>query len=178
MESRSIWKAIFAYDLGDTNYVAPMLGSRTHWVRQLPGQLLHNIVSHGVAKLAEFLDDQLDEIVATSPPESPSSQSRRARGAGRVESDDWRSDEAQLLTFAFQLSFGPDLTSCGSLGRQTHLVVDHGTGSLVRNKNRSCKSYLTYFLPPLHAAREHVRCAQLNLINFLRRRLHQDFRMK
>ena len=47
----------FPYSLADTSYVGPVLGSPTHWVRQLPGQLLHNIVSHGIARLAEFLDD-------------------------------------------------------------------------------------------------------------------------
>ena len=35
--------------------LVPLLGSRTHWVRQLPGQLFHNIISHGIAKLVEFL---------------------------------------------------------------------------------------------------------------------------
>ena len=56
----------FPYSLADTSYVGPVLGSPTHWVRQLPGQLLHNIVSHGIARLAEFLDDELDEIVASA----------------------------------------------------------------------------------------------------------------
>src|SRR5205814_6240904 len=54
----------FSYDLGDASYVAPLLGNPMHWVRQLPGQLLHNVISHGIAKLAEFLDDDLAEIVA------------------------------------------------------------------------------------------------------------------
>ena len=56
----------FSYDLGDTTFVGALLGNRQHWVRQLPGQLLHNIISHGLAKLAEFLDDDLIEIVGTA----------------------------------------------------------------------------------------------------------------
>jgi hypothetical protein len=52
--------------LGDSAYAGAFLGSRTHWVRQLPGQLFHNIISHGIAKLAEFLDDRLAEIIATA----------------------------------------------------------------------------------------------------------------
>jgi hypothetical protein len=31
-----------------------------------PATCLHNIVSHGMAKLAEFLDDELSEIVASA----------------------------------------------------------------------------------------------------------------
>jgi hypothetical protein len=57
-------ESYWSYDLGDLNYVAAVLGNRSHWVRQLPGQLFHNIISHGIAKLAEFLDDELSEIVA------------------------------------------------------------------------------------------------------------------
>src|SRR5258707_3775771 len=52
-------ESIFSYDLGDTSYVGAFLGDRRHWVRQLPGQLLHNLISHGLAKLVEFLDDEL-----------------------------------------------------------------------------------------------------------------------
>src|SRR5438128_11623756 len=66
----------WSYDLGDTSYVGPVLGNRSHWVRQLPGQLFHNIISHGIAKLTEFLDDELTEIVATAH------QSEKLRGFG------------------------------------------------------------------------------------------------
>ena len=55
-------ESYWSYDLGDTSYVGPLLGNRDHWVRQLPGQLFHNIISHGIAKLAEFLDDELTEL--------------------------------------------------------------------------------------------------------------------
>ena len=57
-------ESYWPYDLGDTSYVGPVLGNPSHWVRQLPGQLIHNIISHGIARLAEFLDDDLVEIVA------------------------------------------------------------------------------------------------------------------
>src|SRR5207302_3748537 len=59
-------ESYWSYDLGDLRYASAFLGNRNHWVRQLPGQLFHNIISHGIAKLAEFLDDELTEIVATA----------------------------------------------------------------------------------------------------------------
>jgi len=58
------------------------------------------------------------------------------------------------------------------------IVVDHISGSLIRNENRSYKSYLTYFIPPLRNSREHLRNARINITNFFRRRLYQDFGMK
>ena len=167
----------FSYDLGDTSYVGPMLGSRTHWVRQLPGQLLHNLISHGIAKLAEFLDDELDEIVATAH-QSPS---LRSLGASEVLDElrvMIRDRSGTTAYFCFSTQLRPGLNQLRIFGPRNSLVVDHGTGSLIRNESRSSKSYLTYFLPPLRAAREHFRCARVNVINFLQRRLHQDFGMR
>ena len=63
-------------------------------------------------------------------------------------------------------------------GPANSITADIITGSLVRNANRSYKSYLTYFVPPLKTAREHFRNARVNMVNFLRRRLYQDFGMK
>src|SRR6266513_6312869 len=73
-------ESYFSYDLGDKSYAGAFLGNRQHWVRQLPGQLLHNIISHGIARLGEFLDNELTEIVATAG----QSESLRTSGADEV----------------------------------------------------------------------------------------------
>ena len=66
----------WSYDLGDASYVGPLVGNPDHWVRRLPGGLFHNIVSHGIARLAEFLDDDLVQVIATAH------QSETLRGLG------------------------------------------------------------------------------------------------
>lgn len=167
----------FPYGLEDTTYVGPVLGSRNHWVRKLPGQLLHNILSHPVAKLAEFLDDEWVELVASAH------QSPRLRSLGgqevldelRVLIRDRRGTTAYLC---FSTQLRPGVNQLRIWGPANALVVDHGSGCVVRHPNRSAKSYLTFFLPPLRLAREHLRCGVRNLLNFLRRRLHQDAGMK
>ena len=63
-------------------------------------------------------------------------------------------------------------------GPEGSIIVDHISGSVIRNKHRPCKSYLTYFVPPLRAAREHLRNARINITNFVRQRLYQDSGMK
>jgi predicted dehydrogenase len=169
-------ESYWSYELGDTSYVAPMLGNRNHWVRQLPGQLFHNIISHGIAKLAEFLDDELTEIAATAH----QSEQLRSLGAQEVM------DELRVLirdksgTTAF-FCFSTQIKGLNQLrvyGPANSITADIITGSLVRNTSRSYKSYLTYFIPPLRNAKEHFRNAQYNIANFLRRRLYQDFGMK
>src|SRR5438309_3280682 len=72
-------ESYWSYDLGDLRYASAFLGNRNHWVRQLPGQLFHNIISHGIGKLAEFLDDELTEIIATAH------QSEQLRSLGAQE---------------------------------------------------------------------------------------------
>jgi predicted dehydrogenase len=56
--------------------------------------------------------------------------------------------------------------------------VDHASGTLTRLENKSYKSYLTFFAPPLVSARQNLRNAGRNIIDFLKGRLHQDSGMK
>jgi len=170
-------ESYFSYDLGDTTYVAALLGDRDHWVRQLPGQLLHNVISHGIAKLAEFLDDDLVEITASAH------QSEQLRSLGAEEILDElrvliRDRTGTTAFFCFSTQIKPGLNQLRICGPANSIVVDHVSGSLIRNENRSYKSYLTYFIPPVKSAREHLTNARINVTNFLRRRLYQDFGMK
>jgi len=169
-------ESYWSYDLGDISYVGPVLGNRNHWVRQLPGQLFHNIISHGIARLAEFLDDELAEIVAISH------QSPQLRRLGAQEVLDElrvlirdKSGTTAFFCFSTQIKGLNQLRVYGPAGS---ITADITSGSLIRNNNRSYKSYLTYFVPPLKNAREHLRNARVNVTNFLRRRLYQDFGMK
>ncbi len=167
----------WGYDLSDTSYVGPMLGSPAHWVRQLPGQLLHNVLSHGIAKIAEFLGDEL-AYVAASAHQSP--QLRKLGGLGvldelRVSIRD-KSDTTAFFSFSTQIK--PGLNQLRLCGPTNSILVDQATGSVIRYTNRSYKSYLTYFVPPLKQANEHLRNARHNVVSFLRQRLHQDGGMK
>src|SRR5215813_84678 len=42
-------ESYYCYELGDSGYVRALLSDEQHWVRRLPGKLLHNITSHGIA---------------------------------------------------------------------------------------------------------------------------------
>jgi predicted dehydrogenase len=132
-------ESYWSYDLGDLSYVGPVLGNRSHWVRQLPGQLFHNIISHGIAKLAEFLDDELIELVATAH-QSPHLQ---LLGAAQVL------DELRVMirdrkgTTAF-FCFSTGIKSVNQLrlyGPAGSMVADIIAGSIVRKSSRSYKSY-------------------------------------
>jgi predicted dehydrogenase len=170
-------ESYWSYNLDDLSYAGPVLASRTHWVRQLPGQLLHNVISHGIARLAEFLDDEITQVIATAH-QSPR---LRALGGGDVL------DELRVLVrdrngttalFCFSSGISPGLSQFRICGPVNSLVVDQRSGSLLLHPKRAHKSYLTYFVPPVTAAREHLRNARVNVARFLRRELHQDFGVK
>src|SRR5438128_2989550 len=169
-------ESYFSYDLGDKNYAGALLGNRQHWVRQLPGQLLHNIISHGVARLVEFLGDELTELLAIAD------QSAQLRSFGGNDV----LDELRLLirdksgTTAF-FCFSTQVRGLNQLriyGLAGSITADVTTGTVVQNPNRSYKSYLTYFIPPLRTAKEYFWNASRNVANFARRQLYQDFGMK
>ena len=167
----------FTYDLGDTSYAQALLGSQAHWVRKLPGRLFHNLISHGIAGLAEFLDDEIEELTATAH------QSRQLQQLGMEDLLDelrvlMRDASGTTASFCFSTQIKPGLNQLRIYGPVNSIIVDHVSGSIIRNRSRSYKSYLTYFIPPLVAAREHLTNARTNIANFVRRKLYQDFGMK
>jgi predicted dehydrogenase len=169
-------ESYWSYDLGGSMYAGAFLGSHAHWLHGLPGQLFHNIISHGIAKVAEFLDDDVPLIVATA---HRSSQLSHRGGSDlmdelRVLLRDKHDTTAQ---FCFTTQFKPALNQLRVYGPRNSLTVDILTGTLVRNPGKSYKSYLTYFIPPLRFAREYLRNERVNITNFLCRRLYQDFGM-
>src|SRR6516162_9604305 len=163
----------YAYDLDDASYVRPMLGSRQHWVRRLPGQLLHNVISHGIARLAEFLDNDLTDIVARAH-QSPKLRSLR----GEEVLDELRvlirDHNGTTAFFSFSTQVKPGLSQFRLCGPRNSLFVDQTSGRIIRNKKRNNKSYLTFFLPPLLNAREHLRNAHRNIVEFATQKLYQD----
>ena len=167
----------FSYDLSDTSYVGPLLGNRKHWVRQLPGQLMHNIVSHGIAKLCEFLDEDIVEVIASA---HQSTQLERLGGEEILDELRVMIRDASGTTafFCFSTQIKPGMNCLRVCGPVNSITVDHASGSLLRHESRSYKSYLTFFVPPLKNARQHLRNARVNFLNFLNGTLHQDSGMK
>src|SRR5438093_3920946 len=55
----------YGYDLGDPSYARAFLRDKDHWVRKLPGGLLQNVISHGIARIAEFLGGDNPQVIAS-----------------------------------------------------------------------------------------------------------------
>ncbi len=82
-------ESYYGYDLGDPSYARALLGDKQHWVRRLPGKLLHNIISHGIARIAEFLTSDAPRVIGTRFCQPASQGHWRNRDRGRASSDDF-----------------------------------------------------------------------------------------
>jgi len=172
-------ESIFSYDLGDASYVNALLGDKKHWVRALPGQLLQNVISHGIAKIAEFWEPPDFTVIAqgyTSP---------KLRNAGETEIiDELRvviSDGRQTTAyFSFTTQVAPPVQELRIFGPRGTLIVDglHRTVVELTKANSAFKSYLNFFIPPFQVARQYVRNMARNISAFLRADFHMDSGMK
>jgi predicted dehydrogenase len=172
-------ESVFSYDLGDPGYVKALLGDEKHWVRALPGKLLHNLISHGLAKVAEFLTPPA-RVVAVHGMTSPT---LRAAGEHDIV-DELRvivcdaNDTTAYFTFTTQVK--PPVQELRLFGRRGGLLVDniHRTVVEINRSNSEFKSYANFFLPPLRTAQQHVRNLWRNGMAFLRADFHMDAGMK
>ncbi len=165
------------YDLGDASYVGPVLGNPDHWVRRLPGQLVHNIISHGIARLAEFMTDDIVHINASAH------QSNQLRDLGGQEVVDelrvtLRDSNGTTAYFCFSTQIKPGINRLLVCGPKNSLTVDLTSGTLTRHSARGYKSYLTFLGPPLVHAGQCLGNFARNAFNILRWRMHQDSGMK
>lgn len=168
-------ESIFSYDLGDVRYVSALLGDKQHWVRLLPGKLLHNIISHGLAKIAEFLPGDAPAVLAVGF----ASPTMSAAGETEVL------DELRVLIsdpggttayFTFTTQLAPPVQELRVFGPRGALLVDNLHRTMIRFEPGTSvrKSYLNFFVPPWKFGNRLRRHALANVARFLRSDFHMD----
>jgi predicted dehydrogenase len=163
----------YCYELGQSAYAGALLGDKQHWVRKLPGKLLHNIISHGIARIAEFLTTDSPEVI-TYGYISP-----LLKGLGETEIiDELRviiaEEERTSAYFTFSSQMRPALHQFRIYGANNGLVLDQDTETLIKLRGRRQTSYLEKFIPPFTIARQHLANVTTNIRTFL----EKDFQMK
>lgn len=166
-------ESYYCYELRAKGYAGALLGDAKHWVRGLPGKLLHNIISHGIARIAEFLTTDSPTVMAhgfTSP---------YLQSIGETEIiDELRViiSEQQCTTayFTFSSQMRPALHQLRLFGPKNGLILDQDNETLVRVPGTRRVSYVEKFLPPIEFAAQYVH----NVMGNARRFLLSDFHMK
>jgi len=163
----------FPYDMGDERYARALLANRTHWVRKLPGKLAHNVISHGIAKIAEFMKSDSPEVIALGFP----SLSLKKVGEKEII-DELRvmirdsNDTTAYFTFSSQIS--PGLHQLRLHGPKRSLLVDYTHQVVIPIQKRGYKSYLNQFIPPLLYSGKLMLGGFRNMRRFLMNEFHQD----
>jgi predicted dehydrogenase len=166
-------ESYFCYDLSDTAYARALLGDKQHWVRALPGQLLHNVISHGVARIAEFLTTDSPQVIAhgfVSPHLQAMGEHDLVDELRVIISDEQRS----TAYFTFSSHMRPSLHQFRLYGPRHGLVLDQDQETLITLRGPRFKSYLEKFVPPVLFARQYLA----NLLTNGRTFLARDFHMR
>ena len=166
-------ESYYCYELGDSSYARALLSDKQHWVRRLPGKLLHNIISHGIARIAEFLTSDSPQVIVhgfVSP---------HLKGKGENEIiDELRviiSEEGRTTAyFTFSSQMRPSLHQFRLYGPKNGLILDHDQETLIKLRGEKFKSYLEKFIPPLTLSGQYLDNLKGNVRKFLGRDFHMS----
>ena len=170
-------ESYYGYDLRDPSYARALLGDKHHWVRRLPGKLLHNVISHGIARIAEFLTSDDPQVIACG------FASPLLKGIGETEIvDELRvmisEEERTTAYFTFSSQMKPVLQEFRIYGSKNGLILDQNHEVLLRLRGAKFKSYADHFIPPVLFAKQHLGNLLGNARLFLTRDFHMDSGMK
>jgi predicted dehydrogenase len=172
-------ESVFSYSLGDASYVKSLLGDDSHWVRSLPGKLLQNLISHGIGKIAEFMDSNEVTVSATgltSPALRRIGETDITDELRMIISDNQRS----TAYFTFTTQVAPPIQELRLFGPKGSIIVDnvHRTVLEQKRSNSDYKSYLNFFVPPAKMARQYLGNLWTSTISFIKADFHMDAGMK
>ena len=169
-------ESYYCYDLGEPGYAKAFLADSSHWVRQLPGGLLQNIISHGISRIAEHLKGDAPTVLARGF----TSQLLRNLGEHEIV-DELRviiEDAGTTAYFTFSSQMRPQLSQFRIFGSRNGLIIDDHQHALIRLNGRRHKSYLENFAAPGSLASQYAAATASNVFNFLSWRLHMSEGMK
>jgi predicted dehydrogenase len=170
-------ESYYGYELGGAAYAGALLGDKKHWIRRLPGKLLQNVMSHGIARIAEFLTTDSPHVMAygfTSP---------FLKGMGETEIiDELRviisEEDRTTAYFTFSTQMRPSLHQFRMYGAKNGLVLDQEQETLIKLRGRRYTSYAEKFVPPVSLAKQYLGNLTTNLHTFLAKDFHMKSGMK
>src|SRR2546426_262027 len=146
-------ESYYCYEIGKSGYAGALLGDPNHWIRNLPGRLLQNIISHGIARIVEYLVTESPQVIAhgfVSP---------LLKSFGETEViDELRViiyEEERTAYFTFSSQMRPDLHQFRVYGTKNGLILDQDEETLIKLPGARLPSYAEKFIPPVGTARQY-----------------------
>jgi predicted dehydrogenase len=170
-------ESYYCYDLGNPVYSKALLANRRHWVRHLPGKLLQNLISHGIARIAEFLTTDHPEVYAhgfVSPVLRSMREEEIIDELRVIITEEGRT--SAFFTFSSQMR--PGLNLFRVFGPKNGFTLDYDQESLIKHRGDCFKSYVQKFVPQFVTARQCVENSVTNMRLFLAGDFHMKAGMK
>ncbi len=159
-------ESTYCYNWGNENYARFILTNKDHWINRLPGKLFQEIISHGISKIAEFLDSDNPTVKAIAY-KSPFIKNL---GEGELQ------DELRVIVqgnnssgyFTFSGSIKPMAHSLKVFGPQNTLELDHVHQTLIKHEVTNSKSYLKWVKHSRNLAKQYKFNSNKTIKRFLR----------
>jgi predicted dehydrogenase len=166
-------ESYYGYDLGDATYARAFLAENGHWVRELPGGLLQNVISHGIARVAEHLSSEHPRVIAHG---FVSPLLRRLGGEDVL--DELRviivDERGTTAYFTFSSQMRPALHQFRVFGSRNGLVLDEQQQTVLKLRGGAFKSYVERVAPQTIFARQYMANAARNIGLFLTNDFHME----
>jgi predicted dehydrogenase len=162
----------WCYDLGEAVYAKALLADKQHWARLLPGGLLHNIINHGISKIAEFLCSEHPHIIAygfVSPFLKQLGEANIVDELRVIISE----EQGTTAYFTFSSQIRPSLHEFRIYGPKNGIMLDEDKRILIKLSGKSFKSYAEHFAPSVISAGQYLA----NFVHNARLFLAMDFHM-
>jgi predicted dehydrogenase len=170
-------ESYYGYGFGGSEYASALLGNKRHWVRRLPGKLLQNIISHGIARIAEFLTSESPQVMAYGF----TSTFLKSIGENEI-TDELRviicEGERTTAYFTFSSQMRPALHQFRIYGSKNGLILDQDQETLIKLSGARYRSYVEHFVPPVTIAQQYLGNLVTNVRTFLARDFHPKAGMK
>jgi len=170
-------ESYYCYEMAGSSYAKALLADKKHWVRRLPGKLLQNIISHGIARIAEFITTDTPQVIAfglTSPYLRSLGEHEIIDEARIIIAD----DDRMTAYFTFSSQMRPALHQFRIYGTKNGLILDQDQETLIKLRGNRYPSFAEKFIPPFDFASQYLGNFVTNAKKFLARDFHMKSGMK
>ncbi len=165
-------ESYYGYEFGSI-YGNAIVRDKQHWVRRLPGKLLQNVISHGIARIAEFLCDQKPLVIAHGfvSPSLKSVGEEEIVDELRVIIADQRGTTAY---FTFSSQMRPTINQFRIFGCQNGIFLDETQQAVIKLRGHRYKSYAEQFIPHANFSRQYIGNFFRNVSRFVAKDFHME----
>jgi predicted dehydrogenase len=163
-------ESIWCYNHNDPSYAKPLLRDKKHWIRSLPGNLLHDVISHGISKIVEFIKSDSPQVLVhgfTSHFLKTMDENNFIDELRVIIHD----HDKTTAYFTFSSQIYPIVKQFRVYGPKNSLIMDHEHQTVI-DVTKNYKYYLNHFIPPLIDAKQFLSNSAHNMIKFIKKDFH------